>query len=183
MSNLNSDVYEVLKTGTAGLAKMQDELKALRDDEQSGIYSDMMLNNDIRPKIAALKEDISKEAESVLSEAHGLVEEHKKKLRAADEINGADITEDAALFKVGVPLTEKDLRAILARNKGNATMEQLTLRYAEQNGIELKDIGFIGHAVELQEAESLNEIVNVYSRWITAPDARDILDQFFGNLV
>lgn len=67
-----------------------------------------------------------------------LVNEYKEKVKGLDVVNGAELTEDAALLKSALPLTKKDLEAIYDRNKGNNTMQLLVTRRAERDNINIE---------------------------------------------
>lgn len=173
------DVYENLKESTERLSKKTKEYEELKALEKSGIYSDHYIKGTLRPKMEGLKRSIEKERAEAISNAKNLVNEYKEELRDSDNLHPEALTEDAKLFKAGVKLSARDLEAILSRNEGNATMEQLTLRYAEENGVDLGKRLYIGHQAEIQNAENVNGAIATYEKWIDKDNAGEVLEQMF----
>ena len=155
---------------------MSKELEKL---EKSGIYSLQYVNHHLRPKIFELRREIEQDKRAAVASAKGIVEKFQNELREKDCLNPADITQDAVLFTSGVKLKARDVEAILRRNAGNATMEQLALRYAEENNVDMGKKIYIGHQAEIQQAEGVTSAINYFSNWITAPNALAMLDKFF----
>lgn len=182
MQDMINNVYNTLKTSTAELHKKIAEYNALKEKEKSGVYSREYLEKNVRPKMAELKREIERNKEAAISGAKGIVAAYQDELRDKDNLHPEDITEDAKLFTAGIKLNRRDIEAILERNKENATMTQMALRYAEENGVDLgrNNKYYHGHQVEIQEAGSVATTIDYYNRWIDKPNAGDMLNRFFG---
>lgn len=180
MQDMINNVYNTLKTSTAELHKKIAEYNALKEKEKSGIYSREYLEKNVRPKMTELKREIERDKEAAISGAKGIVAAYQDELRDMDNLHPEDITEDAKLFTAGIKLKRRDIEAILARNQDNATMTQIALRYAEENGVDLGRKLYIGHQAEIQEAGGVASAVDYYNRWIDKPNAGEMLNKFFG---
>lgn len=182
MQNMINDVYTALKTSTANLQKKIAEYRAMEEKEKSGVYSADYVRTTLRPKMRELKESIERDKAAAISGAKGIVAAYQDELRDMDNLHPEDITEDAKLFTAGIKLKRRDIEAILARNQDNATMTQIALRYAEENGIDLgRDKKYYyGHQAEIQEAEGVASAVYYYEKWIDKDNAGKMLDRFFG---
>lgn len=180
MQDMINNVYNTLKTSTAELHKKIAEYNALTEKEKSGVYSREYLEKNVRPKMAELKREIERDKEAAISGAKGIVAAYQDELRDMDNLHPEDITEDVKLFTAGIKLKARDIEAILSRNQGNATMEQIALRYAEENGVDLGRKLYNGHQAEIQEAGGVASAVDYYNRWIDKPNAGEMLNKFFG---
>lgn len=179
MKDLVKNVYDNLKESTAALAGKIEEYRTLETLEKSGIYSDRYLNGTLRPKMKDLKASIEKDKGAAIASARSLVEDYKNELRDLDNLHPEAMTEDAKFFTAGVNLNRRDLEAILSRNEGNATMEQMTLRYAEEHGVDMGRRLYTGHQAEIQEAENINGAIDTFSKWIDQDNGGAVLDQIF----
>ena len=180
MKDMVRNVYFSLKERTAGIQEKVAEYNKLAEMEKSGKYSGQYLNKSLLPQMRELKTAIERDKEAALNAANALVEDYQNKLRDLDNLHPEDITEDAKLFTSGIKLKAKDINAILARNQGNATMEQMAIRYAEENGVDLgRNVHYIGHQAQIREAGGVSSAVHYYGRWIDKPNAEVILNKFF----
>ena len=180
MQNMINDVYTALKTSTANIQKKIAEYRAMEEKEKSGVYSADYVRTTLRPKMRELRDSIERDKAAAISGARDIVTAYQDELRDKDNLHPEDITEDAKLFTAGVRLTARDINAILARNEGNGTMEQLALRYASENGIDIGRKYYYGHQREIQEAEGVTGILHYYEKWIDKDNAGKMLDRFFG---
>lgn len=176
---LRQSVYNTLKEATEEIGKLKAELNKLSEKANSGVYSKMTLTNDILPAISSVKRQIETRTSKAAEDAKGLVTAYKAKMKEADSLKGSEITEDAALFSAGVKLTAEDILAILNRNEGNATMQQLAIRYAAENKIDIGNVTYVGHTRDMQEADGINTAISYYAGWIDKDNALDMLDRFF----
>lgn len=181
MQEVTANVYNSLKESTAEIAGKRAEYEALVAKANSGRYSTKVLSKEIYPKRDALKRELADDSAKALEKATALVREYQEEMRRADNLNPADITDDVKLFTAGIKLKARDIEGIIERNKGNATMIQIALRYAEENGV---DMGhnrplYIGHSQQIQGGEHLINVIHTYGRWINTPKAAEMLDKFF----
>ena len=182
MEDMVRNVYFSLKESTAEIAEKIKEFNDLDTKMKDVKYSPDYKQKKIFPKMRELKLAIERDKEAALNAANALVEDYQNKLRDLDNLHPEDITEDAKLFTAGIKLKARDIEAILARNQDNATMTQIALRYAEENGVDLgRDKKYYyGHQAEIQEAEGVTSAVSYYDRWIDKPNAGEMLNKFFG---
>ena len=182
MKTMIHNVYSSLKKDTAEIADKVALYNAFTYKETSGRYSEEYLNTEIRPKLYDLRLAIEQDKEAAIANAKGIVRAFQAEIRDKDNLHPEDITEDAKLFTCGVKLTARDIEAILARNKGNGTMEQLAFRYAEENGVDLGGRRYYGHQPEIQATVNVENTIDYYARWIDKPDAGNMLTKFFRTL-
>ena len=180
MQDMVRNVYFSLKESTAEIAEKIKEYNDLDTKMKDVKYSPDYKQKKIFPKMRELKLAIERDKEAALNAANALVEDYQNKLRDLDNLHPEDITEDAKLFTSGIKLKAKDINAILARNQGNATMEQMAIRYAEENGVDLgRNVHYIGHQAQIREAGGVSSAVHYYGRWIDKPNAEAMLNKFF----
>lgn len=174
-------VYDSLKESTEAIAEKTDKCWYLEEKLKSDRYTDKAKSEDIRPQRDALKREIENDSADALKKAASYVREYQEKLERADMLNPSDITDDIRLLNIGVKLKPRDIVSMLNRNKGNATMTQIILRYADENMIDMgadRQI-YVGNAQEIKEAENLIELINSYGKWIAHDNAIDILNKYF----
>ena len=177
---LMNKVYANLTESTEALAAKIAECKDLEGKAKSGNYSPEYISKELSPKILELKTSIRNDKEAAISTAKGIVKEYQDELAALDDLKPDEITDDIKLLNVGITLKERDLKAILARNKGNATMTKLVQRYAEEKGIDLgMDRLFFGHQEEINRAGEVANVIHYYEKWIDKDNAVEMLNKFF----
>ena len=181
MEDITLTVYNDLKESTAAIAGKCAQYADLEAQAKSGKYSAEEVRKNINPKSAALKREISDDSARAINKATALVREYQDAMRKADALNPEDVTKDAELLRAGVKLRPKDIEAMLERNQGNATMEQLILRYVDEHGVDMgpRKPVFYGHSQEIQYGEELVNTISIYGRWINTPTAGKMLDRFF----
>lgn len=172
------DVYEILKKKTLEASAVKKKIAELDADIGSGDYSTRKME-----ELSEQRYDLAVKLRNIVAaarqEARQYVEKYKAELEEQDSLRGEDLTDDARLFTAGVPLTRADLEAILARNSGNRTMEQLTIRFAEANNIELP-VRYVGNRQAIEEADAFLSAVDLYcDHWIEDEKALDMLQKFF----
>ena len=179
-NNIVQTVYDSLEAATTEMDKTKDEYAAIEAKIKAGRYSSDVLQKEIYPKRDALRQKIYDDSERAINAAKGLVNQYRQDAARLNDLDPAELTDDVKLFQTGVPLLERDIRAILERNKDNRTMTQLALRYAKEHGINLKGTYYIGGNTERTTADNLDGVIEYYSRWIDKDNAHDMLRKFFG---
>ncbi len=169
---------------------LHDSVKEIREltakiaeiEGKKEMFSQTYFEKNLQPQLAALHLQLEKARTSAIGKATGLVDDAIAELERADELDGSQLTDDARLLGVGVKLTEKDLRAILDRNRDNATMTQLVQRYAEQHDINLgADRVFVGHLQDIQALKDLKGTIETYvPGWLGLPEADSMIAAAFG---
>ena len=126
---------------------------------------------------------VEREKDAATAEAGEIVKDYQDQLQREDDLKPEEITGDIEILKSGVPLTKRDVMAILERNQDNKTMTQLALRYADNHGIET-GVRYRGNQQTIKDAESANYIVHLYvDHWIDRDQAGDVLEKFFGGVI
>jgi len=189
--NITNDVYVTLKDATGVVAEMQSEIDRLQADNDSGRYSDATKQQN-RERINELKQQIENKSVETLGDVRRKVAAACDELARLDDLDGAQLTDDAKLFSCGVPLTERDLVRIIQRNSDNGTMRQLAARYAQEHGLNLRDycsksgiptatVIYVNHGREIQAISGLIDTAERYcNRWIADRQGPVVLDRFFG---
>ena len=83
------------------------------------------------------------------------------------------------MLQSGISLRPNDIQAILKRNRGNRTMLQLTLRYAEEHKIDTHGTFYVGGQQEKETADNLDEMLYYVAKYIDKPEAKEMIDKFF----
>lgn len=177
-NNIFQTVFDSLEADTTELDKLRTEYAALEAKIKEGRYSDQTLAKEIYPKRDALRRQISDSSARAIEKAKGIVNQYRQEAERLDDLDPAAITDDIKLLQAGIPLLPRDINAILERNKGNRTMTQLALRYAEEHGVEV-NVHYVGGQAEKENADSLDGIISYYARWIDKDNAHNMLRKFF----
>ena len=101
------------------------------------------------------------------------------------QLDPESLTPDFQLLTSGIPLSERDLCAILDRSENNLTMLQLAHRYAHQHEIKLPQrYVFTGDAdakqAEIAADAALDAAKRYTARYMRTLDGQKMLDRFFG---
>ena len=180
MQNITQTVYESLKADTKAIRRAKARRAAVNELIDCGFFKKEVLEEVYYPQRDELTAQIRQRSDLAIKNARELVLQYRKDAEKLNELNVADITDDAKLFNIGVQLTEKDLTEILDRSKDNRTMQQLTHRYAKEHGIFLHGRSFEKENSEEQNtADGLDSVISYYSRWIDTDNAEKMLDRFF----
>ena len=172
-------LHNILSTGTAEIHKGMDVCKELDEKINSDMYADKLKRDKLIPQKIAAKNAYELRYKTMLSDAYSLIDEYESWLRDADTLHPEDMTEDVKLLQSGIKLKQRDITSMLERNKGNRTMEQIILRYAEDNKI---DAGMVYREALGEGMEDLNNakmLVDAYKKYVFDDDAQQVLDRFF----
>lgn len=136
----NKQFYDELtkrvKNHLGTLRDLHAEMKATEAKSKDTKYSEGYRKQHA-DKAWKLRQDIARALKTAENDVAALNRQFADELRGLDALDPAQLTDDARLLTSGLPLTEKDYRAILQRSEGNRTMQQLTLRSAKEKGIDL----------------------------------------------
>ena len=178
-NNIVQTVFDSLEADTHEINKTRTEYAALDAKIKEGRYSNQTLTKEIYPKRDELKRKVESGCASAIKKAHDMIATYREKADRLNDLDPSDITDDIKLLTAGVPLLDRDINAILTRNKGNRTMTQLALRYAKEHGIDMKGTFYVGGQAEREQANTLDGIVDYYARWIDKENNLDMLNRFF----
>ena len=184
MNELIVNVYNTFKNAVEAMAEKHAEYEKYQEMEKSGKYTKETIEKEIRPNLREISREISEDGQKAVEDALRLCDDYQKKMYQADALNPEELTDDVKLLNAGITLNAKDINELLARNAGNATMEQIVLRYANEKSIDLgkNPPVFAGHNREIQAAEDLKGTARIYGRWIDKENAQQMLDKFFPNV-
>lgn len=164
----NSEFYknltDTVKAGLEDIKGARAELKRAEQAISSGVYSAEYVTDTLRPQVAELRKRIEKTVIDTEKKAGAVIKEHAGEVRAGDMLNPAALTDDVKLLAPGIILKERDLVGMLERNEGNATMTQIILRYAEQNGFEDLGVRYSGNRSLADQIESMERTVGLVLR-------------------
>jgi len=183
-------VYNLLHDATDDVTTLCEQINKEQANIDSGKYSNEVNAKSIA-KIADIRRAIRAKADETLSNVKKAVAAHCDELYALDDLRGDALTDDARLLSAGLKLTERDLIAILKRNEDNPTMKQIVLRWANENGVDLRryaqerglpldTVVYVGHGQEIRDVETLIDTSMRYvDHWIDKPNNYDMLKRFF----
>lgn len=177
--NIYSKVKNSLREKAKEIKDVVKEMDKLEDYKKNGHLDPDYIRNVIDPQIHELRLKVARMKDSALGDIQKLVDEQKGILRKKNQINGAELTDDAKLFTCGVRLTDREIEDLIDRNGDNPTMIQLALRYAQDNGIKVNRV-YNNHTVEIRECDNFYESAKIYvSHWIDMKNADEMLDKFY----
>lgn len=171
-------IYEILKKKALEVRAVKKKIDELDADIGSGDFSPKKVE-----ALTAQRYDLHRKLQNITTEARQearqFVEKYKTELEEQDSLRGEDLTDDARLLSAGIPLNQRDLEAILNRSSDNRTMQQLVLRYAEANGIEMS-VRYVGNRRAIEEADTFLSAVDLFcDHWIEDKKALEMLRKFF----
>lgn len=180
MDKITQAVYDTLATKTEEIRQDIEAREAVDALISSGRYNTQYVESDLRPKRDSLRMKINSASDSAIQEAQNLVNQYRKKAADRNKLDPAELTDDVKLLQPGIKLEPRDIQGMLERNSTNRTMTQIILRYAKENGIDTGGTLFVGGQEEEATARALEGILSYYRKWIATPDAKTMLDKFFG---
>ena len=181
MDAMIDKTYESLKESTTDVAKLAEKHNHLISQRDSGMFATEYVEREIEPHIKRMERKIDRAKETAIANAMGIVDGFIEETRAKDNLDPSLITDDVKLFNCGVELSERDINAILDRNEGNGTMQQIALRYAREHGIDLKRERriFIGHNDEIRQAEEFKQVIEQFAKWMDKENALEVLNRYY----
>ena len=179
MDNIVQNVYDALKADTEDITRIVVRRDELEDAIKSGKYTPQALRDEIYPERDNLRGQVAGKREAAINKAKALVQQYRQEAANLDNLDPAELTDDVKLLQSGVALLPRDIHGILERNKGNRTMTQIVLRYAQEHNIDVGGLTYIGGQQEKQTADNLDTLIDYYGRWIDKRNAVEMLDKFF----
>ena len=173
------DVYTALKSAADEVKPMRERISALEADNGSGKYSDATIQRN-QEEINGLRRGIDDISFRTVEGVKEIVNKHSEILRAADDLNAADLTDDVKLLNCGVELTSRDIISMLERNKGTNTMLQLIGRYATAHNLDMGGYVYRNGADQIREIEGLVGTARLFTdHWLATDMAHEMLERFF----
>ena len=181
--NIIETVYDALKESTKEVQKVIEEKTQLEEKVRTGRYSVKTVNDEIKPRIDDLKQKILSMKEKTFADAKALVDGYRNEIDEQNNLDPKEINDDIKLLQAGIPLTVRDVEAILKRNENNRTMTQLAIRYAAQHDLKIEN----SYKFEREQneakavADALDQALTYFPNWIDTGKAYDMLDKFFNK--
>ena len=180
MDKITQAVYDTLATKAEEIRQDIEAREAVDALISSGRYNAKYVESDLRPKRDSLRMKINSASESAIQEAQNLINQYRKEAADRNRLDPAELTDDVKLLQPGIKLEPRDIQGMLERNGTNRTMTQIILRYAKENGIDTGGMWYVGGQQEEETARALEGTLSYYRKWIATPDAKKMLDKFFG---
>ena len=179
-NNIAQTVYNSLAEDTAAISSDREALEQLESEIKARKYSDNTLKKEIFPKREELKRKISADSDRAIHKARSLVSDYRDSLKFKDALDPAELTADVELLKPGINLRERDIKAMIERNRNNRTMLQIIIRAAEDRGIN-PGVEYIGADREREQVDNLDNLLSYYRKWIDTDSSQYMLEQFFAK--
>lgn len=177
-----NEVYSGLKEATTEIQKVVAVQNDLEAKVKAGRYTAETVQNEIKPRIDDLKQRILSMKEKTFADAKALVDGYRNEIDEQNNLDPKEINDDIKLLQAGIPLTVRDVEAILKRSENNRTMSQLAIRYAAQHDLKIEN----SYRFEREQneakavADALDQALTYFPNWIATDKAFDMLDKFFG---
>ena len=137
----------------ARVTDARKEIEKLEGEINSRMYTAEAISIK-RSRISELRREINYIQDQVKIDVKKKTEAFRKEIDDNDVIKYSELTDDAKLLTMGLPLNEKDLKQILERNSDNRTMVKLVLRYADERKIHLP-VNYVPAVAEVSDADTL----------------------------
>lgn len=171
MRRLNSEYYDditrQIRAGVTKIADLTAKRNTLDKMIKSGNFAGQKLH-ELNKELTATRVEISRERENQLDTVKAMCSEFTEALRKEDDLNPKDIVSgDLELLKNFNILTDRDLRSMIDRNKGNRTMTQLILRTCREHGNRDLKLGIMyqGNNNIIQNVDILPSIAKTIFRY------------------
>ena len=179
--NIIETVYDALKESTKEVQKVVEEKAQLEEKVKAGRYSAETVQNEIKPRIDDLKRKTKSLSEQAIADAAALVSKYRDEIEERYWLDPDELNDDIKLLQAGIPLSVRDVQAILRRNENNRTMTTLALRYAEQHDLKIEHSYTFERELKAarETADALDQVLIYYPNWIGTDHAFTMLDKFF----
>lgn len=177
--NIRQSLIDTLNERADAIAQLVTKRTELENDIKSGRFSAAAVA-DMRDKLLDVRASISQAKDETRRAVAQLVAQHVGELERADALNPDELNEaDVKLLNSGVELSKRDLSVMLERNQGNATMQQLVLRWARAHDVDM-GIAYIGHEKQIADVKQLPGVVGLWiDHWSDTADAKTMIDKMF----
>lgn len=157
-----TSIITTTKKIRSDLCEAQEEFDALRiESDNAKKYTPEFIRNEIVPKMNEVKSRMETLREDGNKKIRQICDDYIKQLEGEDRLNPEQINDnEMKLLNSGITLTRKDIDAMLERNKGNQTMEQLIIRYCEDHDIN-PGVYYIGNRYVISSVNAVPDAVKV----------------------
>lgn len=166
-------IREVLRKAHDEITPKVQKVEAIRKD-MGDEFADGSQSRKLLIEQEELKIEIARMRRDTIEKAHRICSAAIEEVATLDDLKGEDVNDDIKLLTSGIPLTERDIEAIVNRNADNVTMQQLAYRYARDKGIKLNSY-FIGHSQQIRSIENISEAVDYTKDYLGAPNGWSVI--------
>lgn len=177
-TNITQEVYDLLEDRTDSMRSIKGQYKRALENSQSKDYT-MEARGRYSAEASQLKHEIEQLSDRAIMDAKKLVSEYREKVESGRRLDPEKITDEIKLLQPGIILKERDIESLLERVKGNQTMEQIIMRYAEEHEIQPKGWYMDYGRQEKELADSIDYTLDIYRKWISGDSASQMLKTFF----
>jgi len=132
---LITKVRDITRKAHGDIYVLSLDIVNLENKMGSAKYSSEYKKDTFEPKLKQMKKERDDIREKAVEAVRKLAREYMDKQAALDELRGDQITDDARLLTCGIKLTPRELEKMFDRNAGNGTMQQIIVRYANEQGM------------------------------------------------
>lgn len=147
------EITKRVRDDMAKVTSARTEIEKLEKEINSRMFTAEAISIK-RSRISELKHNINRIQDSIKWDVKKKTEAFRKEIDDNDVIKYSELTDDAKLLTMNLPLNEKDLKQIIERNSNNRTMIKLVMRYAEERKIHLP-IEYVPAVAEVSDADTL----------------------------
>lgn len=176
-SEFYNTITQITQDGIRNVNKLIEENEKIQDDINSNKASASYVRDFLKPKIENNKRMIESIKIDSANNVNQLCDRFIEELKREDALKPNEITEDIKLLNCGIRLTKFDLQTMLERNNNNRTMQQLVLRYCEDNKVDI-GVSYIGNKQLIQRIQSIPQAVKVS---LKHSSASNVYNQLLGE--
>lgn len=177
-TNITQEVYNLLEDRTDSMRSIKSKYRTAYANSMSSDYT-MEARNRYSNEASQLKFEINQLSDKAIMDAQKLIKEYREKVESERRLDPEKITDEIKLLQPGIVLKEADIVSLLERVKGNQTMEQIIMRYAEEHEIKPRGYYLDYGRQEKEIADALESTLTYYRKWISGDSASEMLKKFF----
>lgn len=166
------DLTKAINDTITELKDVDADIQVLEKRRNSGNYTSKHIAEVIDPVLQKLKQKLDDTKNTGLANVNRICQEYTQELEDEDALDGSKLTPDVNLLNTGVRMGKKDLDAMLKRNQGNKTMEQIILRYADDHRIQM-DVVYKGNADTIANIKAIPTSAEVTFKWYNQSNVYD----------
>lgn len=163
-SEFFNQIVESVRDSANRINKVEDRIANTKRQISSGVFVADYIKTELEPELKRLQKKLLSEKDTATELVRKKCDEYIEELKAEEALNPAHLNDDIKLLQAGVSLTERDMKALLARNEGNSTMTQILLRYAGEHDIRT-DVHYIGNQQTIRLINGLAESAQIALKW------------------
>lgn len=172
------DIRKLVTSTIEDLNEFEKQAQAIDGKIHSKRYTPEIVQRELVPQLQDVKRKMEMRREVGRSAVRSRANEFIAELRAADQLNPDNLTDDIKLLQSGVALSADDLAVLFDRNAGNSTMQKLICDFAKQHDRDIERHYRPANADLIQGVGNIPQVLDVVMKWHNKPD---IFNQFVGD--